>query len=380
MLLLRSKRMWGTLVSGRGEARLRLAENDFVVGLTWIVFVLTAMQGAMASTLQLGVPTVEENRCHVPVFLSGAEGVAALNFQLHYDPELITPQTALPGAALLSAGKDLRDNAPAPGIWVLVAMGLNQTVVLNGEIAHLVLQMHPQSVASSAVLELTNPTLADSQGNELSVTGSAVQIPLSVSPENEEEGETTTRQEAEKDSNDTAKETGQDTEKPASSVVNSVTTTTRARRDVTISDAHESGIGQGKVATPTSADQAEASISTHTDVSAEQIEQLRKRIKTSAASGQRENTKPESASSVAKHNEHVPSGTAIIARDSVEWTLQDKKFESKDNEESQTVAKTPVTSSAGADDVKKRNQMLLIIAAGVLVVLVALGVFQNMRR
>ena len=53
---------------------------------------------AQAGTLHVGAPTIDGHDYSFPILLSGdVEQVAALDFRLHYDPEVFEPVSAATG-------------------------------------------------------------------------------------------------------------------------------------------------------------------------------------------------------------------------------------------------------------------------------------------
>lgn len=108
----------------------------------------------------------------IPVVLSGgADGVAALDFRVSYDPTVFEPIDIVAGAAATAAQKQVTGNAPSPGEYIVVMMGLNQTTVSQGEIAQLVLRQigHPEEGVSR--LTVLDTTLATWDGTELPSEG-----------------------------------------------------------------------------------------------------------------------------------------------------------------------------------------------------------------
>ena len=59
-----------------------------------VVATLLVTFPAAAGTLRIGQPTVRGDEVTVPVVLEGevADGVAAISFQLNYDPAAVQPQ------------------------------------------------------------------------------------------------------------------------------------------------------------------------------------------------------------------------------------------------------------------------------------------------
>ncbi len=76
----------------------------------------TAPASGQGGTLRIGEMTLQDSQYVVPVVLDGAENqVSAMNFRLHYDPEVFQPVLAQTGPAAQQADKVVTANSPAPG-------------------------------------------------------------------------------------------------------------------------------------------------------------------------------------------------------------------------------------------------------------------------
>lgn len=130
------------------------------------------MSGSDAGVLLPGTPRVEDTQYVIPVVLSGsADGVAALDFRVQYDPQVFEPVTISTGAAAAAAQKQVTGNTPSPGDYIVVMMGLNQTTVSQGEIARLVFRQVGEAEEGVSRLTVLDTTLATWDGTELPSEG-----------------------------------------------------------------------------------------------------------------------------------------------------------------------------------------------------------------
>lgn len=150
---------------------------------------LLATATASAGTLQLGEPTVENDRITVPVLLGGdlSGGVGAMDFRFRYNAEALQPVSVAPGAAAASADKRVMSNMEAPGEYAVVMMGFNQAACGPGEAVRIVLQrLH--SSDQNWELELVEPTLSSIDGHmiESRILPAAIEPESAEQPEGEE--------------------------------------------------------------------------------------------------------------------------------------------------------------------------------------------------
>jgi len=140
----------------------------------WTVAIAVTMSGSLligaaatsVGTLQIGEATVEDDKVVVPVVLGGdlGNGVAALDFRLNYDPEVLRPVSAVPGEAALDANKRVMGNAVRPGEYIVVMMEMNKTTCAAGEVARIVMERLSGSDAENWDLQIVRPTLASLEG------------------------------------------------------------------------------------------------------------------------------------------------------------------------------------------------------------------------
>ncbi|MBI3118445.1 MAG: hypothetical protein HYZ00_07150, partial [Candidatus Hydrogenedentes bacterium] len=138
-----------------------------------IVAILAAAPGmAQGGTLRIGSMTRENGNYVVPIVLSGAEDqVSALDFRLTYDPAVFQPVAAESGPAAAQANKVVTANSPAPGDYMVVMMGLNQTTVPQGEVAKIIMQQVSNPDGGQSELVIRDPTLATAGGVEIPSRG-----------------------------------------------------------------------------------------------------------------------------------------------------------------------------------------------------------------
>lgn len=127
-----------------------------------------------AGTLRLGTPEVQNNQYTFPVYLQGnADGVAALDFRLAYDPAVFSPVSANSGRSAVQAQKQVSSNIAAPGEFVVVMMGFNQNAVQPGEVIAVVLEKIGEPAEGRSILRINEPTMATIDGTEIDSSGAA---------------------------------------------------------------------------------------------------------------------------------------------------------------------------------------------------------------
>lgn len=127
-----------------------------------------------AGTLRLGPPVVRNNQYTFPVYLQGnANGVAALDFRLAYDPAVFSPVSASSGASAVQAQKQISSNVAEPGEFVVVMMGFNQNSVRPGEVVALVMEKIGEPADGQSTLRINEPTMATIEGVEIDSNGLA---------------------------------------------------------------------------------------------------------------------------------------------------------------------------------------------------------------
>ncbi|HOV74497.1 MAG TPA: cohesin domain-containing protein [Candidatus Hydrogenedentes bacterium] len=134
----------------------------------WIFAVAAAIPivAFAQGVLQIGEPTVESNQVTIPVYLGGnvGAGVAAADFRITYDPQVLRPVSAIAGSAAADADKRVMANEAASGEYVVVMMGMNQTALTSGEIARVVMERTPNAGPGQWKLGLSRPTLSTTDG------------------------------------------------------------------------------------------------------------------------------------------------------------------------------------------------------------------------
>lgn len=144
---------------------------------------------ATAATLRLGPPEVSANQYRFPVYLQGnADGVAALDFRLAYDPAVFSPVSAHSGPSAASAQKQVSSNVSSPGEFVVVMMGFNQNAVAPGEVIQIVLEKIHDPAEGQSILRIAEPTMATVDGTEIDSRGLARTVQFGQ-PKDQEETE-----------------------------------------------------------------------------------------------------------------------------------------------------------------------------------------------
>lgn len=103
-------------------------------------------------------------------FVSSGTHVAALQFDLSYDPTLAFAATAASSAT--SAGKDVFSATVTTGHTRLLVAGTNQYTLGDGPVIELTAFVSSSAAAEPYALRLTNSIASDPQGNNVSLTSS----------------------------------------------------------------------------------------------------------------------------------------------------------------------------------------------------------------
>lgn len=175
-----------------------IAHSAFLIyntGVSWVghpiqiaaqclLFLLLSGGLASANALNLGTPRVENDVYSFPVSLQGSEAaVAALDFRFAYDPSVFRPTGVHAGVRAEQANKLVSGNTSGPGDFRVVVMGLNQSLIGNGEIAWVSLERIGN--ASGAELRIDVPAFATPDGAPLNGQGDLLRLP-GEKPEREE--------------------------------------------------------------------------------------------------------------------------------------------------------------------------------------------------
>lgn len=161
------------MTRGHGGAARRL-----LLVLPILAIALALAPCAWAGSLVLGKPTIQDGQYTFPVSLNGADNqVSSIDFRVQFDPSVFQPVNASAGNSALAANKMVTANYANPGEYVVVMMGLNQSVVPGGPVASVVLQrVGDASATGSTQVAITDPTLAAPDGSELQASGSAFSV------------------------------------------------------------------------------------------------------------------------------------------------------------------------------------------------------------
>lgn len=151
---------------------------------------------AFAGRLELGNAQVDGDLVTIPINLTGdvGEGVAAMDFQMRYDPQVLEPVEAGVGPAASQAGKQVSQNSSDPGSYTLVIMGLNQGVMQQGEVASVVMRRVGDAAGGTSNIRIVETTFASLAAEEIPSRGDSQNLRLdgsdSTDPEDKPEEDT----------------------------------------------------------------------------------------------------------------------------------------------------------------------------------------------
>jgi hypothetical protein len=153
------------------------------IGITLVIAIFGHATAFGGGTLQIGDLIVEGNQVVVPVMLGGTPEtrVAAMDFRLVYDPGQLQPVVAEPGVAAATADKRIMANMNAPGEYVVVMMGMNQTTCPFGEVVRVLMGRAQDGPAGNWSLGIAQATLSTLDGTVipcevLPYAGGAIQV------------------------------------------------------------------------------------------------------------------------------------------------------------------------------------------------------------
>jgi hypothetical protein len=134
--------------------------------------------------LNVGSPTVSGNNVVLPVYLEGNvdSGVAALDFTLRYDPAVLAPGGVRAGDAAVAADKGVQYNMKAPGQYVVMMFGLNQSTMESGKIADITLRRVGSANPDETSVSIDGTTLASLEGQTIASRGSSATVQLANTP------------------------------------------------------------------------------------------------------------------------------------------------------------------------------------------------------
>ena len=136
------------------------------------VLLMTLAFGARCAELSIAPVTAQAGSA-VPVavrFVASGTQVAALQFDLSYDPTMALAATAASSAT--SAGKDLYSVYVAAGRTRLLVAGLNQYAMGDGPVIALTALVSSTAAAGAYALRLTNSIASDTEGNSVPLASS----------------------------------------------------------------------------------------------------------------------------------------------------------------------------------------------------------------
>ena len=160
-----------------------------------VMFSVAVAASAQSGTLQLGAYGVNGRTLSMPIALeiAGATGVSAMDFRVTYDPAVFEPISLRAGAAASQADKLITGNVAAPGQYVVLMFGMNQTTLSAGEIATIDFRVLDAPSTGSTEITLGGTTLSSPDALDIPSRGSRSTVPfdgdLPVTPESDEAAE-----------------------------------------------------------------------------------------------------------------------------------------------------------------------------------------------
>jgi hypothetical protein len=143
----------------------------------WCLTAMAAMAAAastMAAELRVGKEIAESGAAGVtvPVNLAPAPGenVSAVQFDLLYDETAFPVFDAEPGETAQAAGKSVLTSTPAKGCLRIIVTGLNQTVIAEGTLVWVVLDVAEGIPELAYALTVENAVLAAPDSTSVPVT------------------------------------------------------------------------------------------------------------------------------------------------------------------------------------------------------------------
>ena len=133
-----------------------------------------------AGVLRLGEAALDGQLLTVPVILDDdSDGrVAGLDFSLNYDPAILEPLNVVAGPAATEAGKYVTASVAAPGRFVMVLHGVNQTTVDAGQILRIEMRVLQLPEEGQTQLAIASTTFTTPEAEKLPSTGSELEVTL----------------------------------------------------------------------------------------------------------------------------------------------------------------------------------------------------------
>jgi|Deesub1362A_J573_1020465.scaffolds.fasta_scaffold01553_6 hypothetical protein len=141
-----------------------------------------------SATLQVaqvsGYPASLDLRVPITLVTGPGSAVSAINFDLTYDPAILTFKAIEAGPSAIQADKTLASSQPATGVVRAVIYGLNQHAIADGVLAEAVFDVRIGAPVGSTPLGLENVTAADPEALAVDMTllPGSVDIQASESP------------------------------------------------------------------------------------------------------------------------------------------------------------------------------------------------------
>jgi uncharacterized protein (TIGR03437 family) len=140
--------------------------------------VLAACPHSFSATLSIANQTANQGQTAVaPVqFAAGGDAIAALQFDLQWDPGLAVQVG--PGLSASQGYKVLYPASPAPGVLRCLIIGANQNAFTDGEILELFITAGVGAFPGAAQVNLTNVVASDATGEPVTIQPASVTVQI----------------------------------------------------------------------------------------------------------------------------------------------------------------------------------------------------------
>ena len=157
------------------------------LGILMSLTIITCSTQSFAEDLTLSLlpPTQDSSpnqNVDITLSLSYPNGATASMFQLevNYDTDVLENPTATRGEVLINADKDISASQPSPGVFRIVASGLNQNIIQAGNAATIGFHVKATAPLGETDLTLSNLAATDPDEQSLDPLGSGASINIIV--------------------------------------------------------------------------------------------------------------------------------------------------------------------------------------------------------
>lgn len=160
-----------------------------VIRTTAIALFLCAAANAQAS-LVIVDPTISGETVSLPIHLQGpvSDGVAAMDFQLSFDPAILRAVQVEAGAAVTQAGKTVQAQLLRDGVYSVLMFGGDLSGVIKGEIARVALTKIAEPKSGETPVTIAETKFATVSSVEIPSLGSTTTL-LFEPEEEDQDGE-----------------------------------------------------------------------------------------------------------------------------------------------------------------------------------------------